>query len=788
MFKKIVVLLSILIAVKTVSAQSDSLKIGGWRSYLPYQLSRSVTQSKDEIIIATEFSIMSIDKAENSFSFKSKVEGLSDAGVQLVKYNKFSDILFIAYTNSNIDLVYKDGEIVNIRDIVDNINIVGDKTIYDVYIKDATFAYIACGFGVLKMNMKKGEFDFTTFTNSKVRGVAVWNNNLYIATEKGVFSIEDNNSLNPADFNLWKILGKKAIADSAYNARVVASYQDKLYFDANDTLFSYDGNAFKKIFYSKNDYISCLTTEGKKMLIGVWRTQSDGGTWGGRLFYLNENLTLGEVPNSNDCIVDLNYAIEDENGQIWLADVERGVKVFSSINGGCRYISTNSPFSHTMQQLKLEDNNIWIASGGFTTNNSYNGNPDGFYHYIDGKWGFKNRSNDPIMKDGYLYNIHTVTSVAVNKDAKRRFIGSFWGGLLELDEKGNIIKHYTAKNSSLQTAIGDANSTRVGGIAFDKNGTLWVSNNSATRPLSALTSDGKWHSMASDFANAQVYQIAVDPNTGYKWMAIGKGNASIIVYDEGKNIDDESDDRSIVLNSTNTLLPGSKVNWMESDLDGKMWVATDDGVIWFSCGSSIFDKATKSGICNGSLPTTIVDGIPEYLLKYNNVNTIAVDGANRKWFGTSNGIFVQSADGKSQIAYFDKANSPLFDNNIIDIEINDNTGEIFIATNKGLQSIKGEALLGSDIHYDVTVYPNPVRPEYEGLIAIKGLAEDANVKITDINGALVYETTALGGQAVWDGRDYKGRTVQKGVYLIFSAFTKDVEYPDEAVAKVLIMK
>ena len=218
-----------------------------------------------------------------------------------------------------------------------------------------------------------------------------------------------------------------------------------------------------------------------------------------------------------------------------------------------------------------------------------------------------------------------------------------------------------------------------------------------------------------------------------------------------------------------------------------MWVATDDGVIWFSCGSSIFDKSTKKEVCNGTLPTTVVDGIPESLLKYNNVNTIAIDGANRKWFGTSNGLFIQSSDGKTQIAYFDKSNSPLFDNNIIDIAINNKTGEAFIATNKGLQSFKTDALLGTPVHREVIVYPNPVRPEYDGLIAIKGLAQDANIKITDVNGRLVYETEALGGQAVWNGRDYQGNKVVKGVYLIFSAYTRNVDNPDEAVAKVMIM-
>ncbi len=788
MLKKYFTFILFIFFFNALFAQSDSLKIGQWRSYLPYQKANYVTQSKDKIIIATSFAVMSIDKEDDSIEFLSKVENLSDAGIQLVKYNKFSDILLVAYSNSNIDLIDKNGKVTNLRDIFDNINIIGDKTIYDVFIKDGAAAYLACGFGVLKMNMIKGEFDFTTFTNSKVRGVHIWDNKIFAATEKGLFSVSDDKNVNPADFSLWVNESKKMLPQLAdYQARNVCTYKDKLYFDINDTLFVYDRNTAKKIIYEKDSYISNISNEGKNLLISIWRVQAGGGTWGGKLFYLDSSENLNQVPNSNDCIVDLYNTIEDEKGQIWLADVERRIKKFATINGGCQEIRTNSPYTHNVQQMELENNNIWLASGGYTTSNTYDGNPEGFYFNIDGKWGFKNRENDAIMRDNYLYTIHTVTSVAVNASAKKRFIGSFWGGLLEIGDKGEIIKHYTSKNSTLQTAIGDGNSTRVGGIAFDKKGTLWVSNNSATKPFSALTADGKWHVMGSAYPNAQIYKVAIDPNTGYKWFSIGKGSSSIIVYDEGKLLDDESDDRSIVLSSTNSQMPGSKVNWVEPDLDGKMWVATDDGVIWFSCGSSIFDKATKKDVCNGTLPTTIVDGIPESLLKYNNVNTIAIDGANRKWFGTSNGLFIQSSDGKTQVAYFDKNNSPLFDNNIIDIAINNKTGEVFIATDKGLQSFKTDALLGNPVHTDVVVYPNPVRPEYDGLIAIKGLAKDANIKITDVNGRLVYETEALGGQAVWNGRDYQGNKVNKGVYLVFSTYTQNVDYPDEAVAKVLIM-
>lgn len=771
-------------------AQNDSLKIGQWRSYLPYQKVRYVTQSATEIIIASPFAIMTIDKKDNSITYLSKVEELSDAGVQLVKYNKQSEVLLIAYSNSNIDLMDKKGNITNLRDILDNINIVGDKTIYDVYIKDGQFAYLACGFGVLKLNMLKGEFVSTTFTNSKTFGVTVWENELYAATENGHFSISENNpAINISNFNIWKPLGKKFGFADNYRGRIVQSYQDKLYIDCNDSLFVWDKNQTEKIYTPNGrSYFSFANNDGKNLLLGLWKIQADNGQYGGSVLYIDENGTLNTVANPDNCIVNCYYALEDESGKIWLADIEQGVKVMSSVNGTCRNIPTNSPLTNSVQQLEVESNKIWATAGGYTTNNSYNYNPEGFYFNIDGQWGYRNRVNDKTMREGYPLTIHSVTAIATNEATGKRFVGSFWGGVMEVDDKGNIIKHYTSQNSSLQTAIGDPNSTRVGGLAFDKKGTLWVSNNATAKPISALTTDGKWHAMGSAFNNAQIYRVAIDPNTGYKWFSVGKGNASIIVYDEGKDIASEADDRYIVLNSGNTRMPGSIVNWVEPDLRGEMWVATDDGVVQFSCGSAIFNKATNANVCNGTLPTTVVDGIPESLLKYNNVTTIAVDGANRKWFGTSNGIFVQSANGKDQVAFFDRTNSPLFDNNIRDIAIRKKTGEVFIATDKGIQSFKTDATEGQATNSKIITYPNPVRPDYDGPIAIKGLADGANVKITDVNGRLIFETEAFGGQAIWDGRDGNNNPVEKGVYLIFSTYTKDLDYPDEAVGKLLLMK
>jgi len=171
------------------------------------------------------------------------------------------------------------------------------------------------------------------------------------------------------------------------------------------------------------------------------------------------------------------------------------------------------------------------------------------------------------------------------------------------------------------------------------------------------------------------------------------------------------------------------------------------------------------------------------------VLSIAVDGANRKWFGTRNGIFVQSPNGEDQIVAFDTENSPLFDNTVKEMAFNSETGEMFIGTNKGLQSLRTETTGSRATHAnEVYAFPNPVRPEYNGIIAIKGLARDAEVKITDVDGQLVFQTRALGGQAIWDGKDIKGREVTGGIYLVFSSSSDAFRDPNSYVTKILVVR
>ena len=276
----------------------------------------------------------------------------------------------------------------------------------------------------------------------------------------------------------------------------------------------------------------------------------------------------------------------------------------------------------------------------------------------------------------------------------RLFTGTYWGGLTEYD--GETFKIYNDQNSSLQGAIGDEVRERIGGLVFDTDNNLWMSNSAAPRPISVLKADGEWRNFNAPVKS--LFQIAIDFNS-YKWFVAG--NEGILVFDDNGTIDNINDDRTKLFTPANSELPSPRINCLEVDLDGDVWVGTTEGPVIFECGSSVFES-----ICRGSRRIVEQDGFGAFLLETENVQSIAVDGANQKWIGTNNGLFIQSPNGEKQIAFFNETNSPLFDNTIIDIAINQETGEAFIGTNNGVISLRGQATVGRAIN-DSNIYAFP---------------------------------------------------------------------------------
>ena len=269
---------------------------------------------------------------------------------------------------------------------------------------------------------------------------------------------------------------------------------------------------------------------------------------------------------------------------------------------------------------------------------------------------------------------------------------------------------------------------------------------------------------------------------GQKWGVLGR-DGGLFVYNDNNTIDNPADDQYKILNTAigNGALPTTSVFSIAEDLDGEIWVGTDKGIGVFYNPSSVF-----SGGNFDAQQILIQEGdYGQYLLSEEKVKCITIDGANRKWIGTEkSGVFLLSEEGTEEILHFTTENSPLFSNNIIDIAINPENGEVFIGTEKGLISYRSDATEGATTQEKTHVFPNPVRKSYSGPIAISGLVADANIKITDIDGNLVFEDFAKGGQAIWNGKNKNGERASTGVYLVFST---DINGIEKTVSKILFI-
>jgi hypothetical protein len=284
-------------------------------------------------------------------------------------------------------------------------------------------------------------------------------------------------------------------------------------------------------------------------------------------------------------------------------------------------------------------------------------------------------------------------------------------------------------------------------------------------PVYVIRSDGEWENLEFSY---DIFGIdkrltgILATSTGQVWLLVK--NDGIFVFRENRN-GTVSERFFTVKNQDSELI--ERVFSIAEDLDGNIWVGTNKGPVVYYNPASIFEDQTVLGY-QIQIPRNDGTNFADLLLENEIINTIAIDGANRKWIGTeSSGVFLMSGDGKEEIHNFNQDNSPLFSNKVVSIAINNESGEVFFGTDKGVLSFMGQATAGNEDFKDVYVYPNPVREDYEGDITITGLVTDANVKITDVSGNIVYETTALGGQAIWDGRNFSGKKVQTGVYLVF---------------------
>lgn len=761
-----------LLLLKGLVAQN--VPIGSWHSHLPYVGTFTLADAGDRVYCGNEISVFAYLPADNSFERLSTAAGFSDVGIRGLHYDIPGKTLVIAYTNSNVDFVF-DQEIYNYPFIKES-TINGDKNVYHATFTGDTVV-LSCGFGLVLFDVAKKESPATIFftdadaANMRVNTSAVWNNDMYAASTGGLYkvSVEDPNL---QDFSHWSLLSGADGLPAGEMQRVI-EFNDALYAQVSDTIYQFDGTTWSAWLYEEDWHTKHITADANAMIITqVFGINAPADS--SRIISVDNEGTITSLVNDVDLLYP-NETVRDEDGTLWIADSYRGLLSYK--DGHYTGYLPNGPATSDVTDMKSAGGVLYVAPGEINASWNYQYNHSGFFVYDFGYWSTVNQ-----YAFGYLDSVYDMITVDHDTKTGITYFGSFGGGLVAFDRANRTMQLY--KQGYLENVPGDPGSYRVGGIAIDSSGNLWISNFGAIDPLAVRKADGNWvhfnPGLPTDVVN-QVGQIAIDQYET-KWVQLPRGNG-ILVYNDQGTIDDNSDDLIKVLGAGagNGNLHTNYINCIAVDKQNEIWVGTSEGITIFYNPSEVFTGNTSG---DATQPLVNLGGYYEQLLRNDIVNTIAVDGANRKWVGTNSGAFLISADGTEQLLYFNADNSPLISNTVLNIEIDGITGDVYFGTDKGIIAYRYTATEGVGEISNVKVFPNPVREDYTGTIAISGLTADAEVRITDMAGRTIWQTVALGGQAIWDGNGYDGNRAATGVYMVYSS---NEDGSQTAVAKILLI-
>lgn len=754
-------------------------KIGSWADHLFYRNVVDVTVGGDKIYAASQQALFAFDKRDNSISRISKATGLSDISDmipdfnQKIKYHDGLNLLLIAYTNGNID-IYKEGLVNNIPDIKNAI-IVGEKRIQHIYF-DGDLAYLSTSFGIVVVNLAKNEIKDTYEIGPggipvKIYSTTTHDGNIYAASASGVYRASLINGDNLKNFANWTLLGPgQGLQQST--ASGIITFDNSVYSIVGDTVYRQNGIDNWSSYYFPDGWTVRSWEVGPQNLVLTEIIDNGSQTPdSSRIGLLSKAGQFSYTASGNTLSAPF-HADQDTDGTLWIADIFKGLVRYS--NGAADAFYPNGPESSAVFDMVHDGDFLWVAPGAVDAAYNYRFIRDGFFSLTTGFWWTYNQFNTAELNDMFDF-----IAVASNKRLNELYMGSFYGGIVKLTESG--IELITKDNSSLQAPTGDPGRTTVAGLAVDDDDNLWVANFNVPKPLTVIMPDNTSKAFSFPGGVQTAAQIVID-DYNQKWVATPRnGSSGLVVYNHGEDIINTSDDFTRIMRkgAGSGNLQSNAVYSLAKDLDGDIWVGTDEGIAIFTCPGNVFFDG-----CDAIRPLVDQDGVLGYLLQTEFINSIAVDGANRKWVGTNNGAFLISESGEEQLQYFSKKNSPLFSDIVLSIEIDGKDGIVYFGTDKGIIAYKGDATEGAENAGTCNIYPNPVRPEYSGPITIDGIYGNSTVKITDVSGTMIYETVANGGRVIWDGNNYNGVRAKTGVYLIFLT---DSNGTQKDICKLLIV-
>lgn len=752
---------------ESIKEELDYGSIKQWRPHFSYTTIKKVIQSATDVYALTDGVVFSLNKEDESLTEWNKSTGLSSSTVTQLGYDKMTDKVVLCYSDGKIDLIDGEGNITPMLDLYQKASSIS-VSVNHLFIHNGK-AYLSMAFGIVVLDLDKAEVKDTYYigenaSNVEVKAVAILNDSIFALSPTNLFAASLKTNL--VDYNFWHYY---ALPEGDNISALFAEY---------DQLYIKQGNNLK--IRNNND----------------WKVVADTLSWvscnDGHIIAYQYGVGLIEI-KAEDIVPLIDYwpsdAIYDAQRQCyWLAVNSAGICKLT--NQGRQFFVPAGPISNYGYRLKYIGNELFIAGGErWAIQKQRPGN----FSIYNGKTWRKMYASTAQNALGLLPR--DVVSFAGKADEPGHFFAACYGqGVYEYKDY-KPINRYTPDNSTLITAVASNPEyyTRTEGAMIDEQGNLWVLNTeNATSPINIMTPDGKWVGLSIVINGNKTmlktpWEIVVDKrDSRYKWIIDQREDQGVFLfYDNGtptNNTDDRCVKRKEFYDQDNIQLMPANIYCLVQDKNNDIWIGTPAGIIIIP---STVDFFTSNECYRVKIPRNDGTNLADYLLGTEQINCIAVDGANRKWIGTANsGLYLMSEDGLTTEAHFTTDNSLLPSNNILSIAIHPVNGEVFVGTGEGIASYRSDASEGQDDYSQAYAFPNPVRPDYAGSIAITGLMENSIVNIVDEGGNLICKTRSNGGTAVWDGKNQQGQKASSGIYTALC----NASDGSHTVVKIMIMK
>ncbi len=724
------------------------IPVGTWRAHPAYNNATHAVKAFGNIFVLSEGALYFYDPSDNALYTIDKVGGLSDTDIAEMGYCQTEDAVILVYSNGNIDILYSDETIYNCTDLK---NSVIGVSINELRI-DGNSAYISTSAGLVIFNINRREITTTYRFESAVNTSVSFGDSLFCSTDNGIYiGLKKDNLLDKANWKLFMNLKFRHLF--VFDGKLSGLSFDNHVWTINHTNASLTDvrDNVNSVSFIENNSLAII----QDSVISVYETYSDYKEYTFKS-HINDVLTDG-----NDWWLSQGY-----DGLIHYQITDDAI-ICKSLP-----IKPNSPRRNWFHSVSWPENGRLLVVGGC---HNYSGidYPGTIMIYENDRW--ISLDEDIESETGVKY-LNLTEAVQDPNDRNHIFVGSMGQGLYEFRDN-DFIKLHTWNNSGLESILKNTeyernNYVRVSALQYDTKGNLWMANNEIDTIIKVLQPDGKWFGLYySEIAGLPTFkQLRFDHN-GKLWINSSRYFAGLVCIDLNGTIQDNTDDKirfsgPYFRNQDGITDEISYIYFYEVDLDGKMWIGTDKGIYilkqpddFIDNPNPIFERIKISRNDDSNLADYLFNGVY--------TTAIYIDQGNRKWIGTlDDGVFLLSADGKQTLEHFTTQNSPLPSNNILSITENGQNGSLFFGTNLGMVEYGGQARDPEEnlSESNITVYPNPVKPDFDGYVTITGLTSETTVRILSNSGRLVHQGISNGGSYSWNLTDINGRPVPSGIY------------------------